>query len=68
MKIKDIKSVVTKLANAAALRDVFRNLFQGVGGNLNSLHIYFINMFRKGHFSTEYRSVSKFSGFYRLPF
>jgi len=47
MKLKDIKSVVTKLANAAALRDIFRNIFQGVGGNLNSLHIYFINVFRK---------------------
>jgi hypothetical protein len=47
MKLKDIKSVVTKLANAAALRDIFRNIFEGVGENLNSLHVYFINVFSK---------------------
>jgi hypothetical protein len=38
-EVKRHKSVVIKLANPVALHDIFRNIFQEVGQNLNSLRI-----------------------------
>jgi len=56
------------MANAVALHDMFRNIFQDVGKIRN--HYIFIFLICSGRdiFSTEHRFFSKFSVFYRLSF